>query len=435
MSSLVVPCPTPQDPRGAVWVLPGPHLLAGVEDGPSLAAHRERYGEVPSRTADELLELLHEADVKGRGGAGFPFARKLSAALDARGRPTVVVNASEGEPASFKDAALVLTRPHLVLDGALATARALRTRTVHLVVPGERPQVERRLRRAVAERRRCDRGVSWVVHQASPRFVGGQARAVIELMSGRENLPVTAWRPEAVDGYRRRPTLLSNAETFAHVALLALEGGPRYRMFGSPDEPGTVLLTVKPPFTPPHVVEVPHGTAWSAVLPSDIMERPVLLGGYHGTWATPGQLAGLTVSRTAMSTAGLTLGAGAVLPLAPGQCPLHRATTITRYLAAQSAGRCGPCFNGLPALADAMSQIDEGRLARDRADELSRTVTRRGACAHPDGTARMAQSVLSAYAHEVEAHAQGWCSFTGLRAAAGRPFGDRTRVLGVADER
>lgn len=442
MRALAIACPTRQQPDGEIRVLPGPQLLRDVEHGPSLRAHRECWGDLRVRSADQLLELLQGVDIRGRGGAGFPFARKLSTAMAARGRPAVVVNASEGEPASFKDAALVLTRPHLVLDGAVATARALRTKTIHVVVPSDRPAVERRLQRAITERARRDGAVRWAVHRAEPRFVAGQARAVIELMSGRENLPVTAWQPEAVDGYRGRPTLLSNAETFAHVGLLALEGSERYRDFGTPEEPGTVLLTVTLPDGLPHVVEVAHGTPWPAVLHTELLERPVLVGGYHGTWAAPGDLAGLRVSRSEMSARGLALGAGVVLPLAPGQCPVHRAATIARYLARQSAGRCGPCFNGLPALAETMRDIDDGRHSAERLHSLAEAVTRRGACAHPDGTARMVSSVLSAYAGEVEAHADGWCSFTGEPTAAGRTSvlamasGDdaRTRVIGVFDE-
>lgn len=400
-------------------VLPGVHLLDGVERGPSLAAHEQRYRRLPSWTGRALVDLLRSLDVRGRGGSGFPFATKLEAALTAPGRPTVIVNVSEGEPASFKDAALSTTRPHLVLDGAALVAGALGARTVHVVVPSERPFVEHRLRRAVMERHtrgrrgRRDGGLRWIVHRADDRFVAGQAWAVIELVSGRANLPVTSWQPAAVKGYRGRPTVLSNAETFAQVALAVLDGAERYRAHGLPEEPGTVLLTVHAGPAPVRVVEVAHGAPWSEVLSGEALDGPVLVGGYHGTWVPSGALADLRVSRAAMRERGLALGAGVVLPLGPHECPVHVTTRLTAYLADQSAGRCGPCRNGLPALAEALHQLDLGGPSLDRVTELGRLVSGRGACAHPDGTARLVRSMVEAFPEEIAAHALGWCHIAG----------------------
>jgi NADH:ubiquinone oxidoreductase subunit F (NADH-binding) len=426
MNALLLPCPTHHDPHQAIHVHPGPRVLRHLEVGPTLADHRGLHGAAPRWTAPELLERLREVDVHGRGGAGFPFARKLETARNTRGRTTVVVNASEGEPASFKDAALALTRPHLVLDGAAVVARALRARSVHLVVPTDRPGVGRRLSRAVVEREQRDRGLRWVVHHAAPRFVAGQARAVIELISGRENLPVTAWKPEARSGYRGRPTLLSNAETFAQVGLVALGGPGRYRELGTPREPGTMLVTLHGGERP-QVLEVAHGTPWYDVLPAESLARPALVGGFHGTWAPPGALADLTVSRAAMAERGLALGAGVVLPLGRGECPLYRTARITAYLANQSAGRCGPCFNGLPALAHAVWRAHDGEPSAPRLHELTGLVTRRGACAHPDGTARMVESLLAACPEEVEAHARGACAYAAPAPGAGGSHTDAQR--------
>ncbi len=390
-----------------VRVVPGPVLLRAVADGPSLAVHREHRGSPASLSGDALVAATARMSLRGRGGAGFPFARKLAAVQGARGRSSVVVNLSEGEPASSKDATLALVAPHLVLDGAAACARALGARTVHVVVPGERPAVERAVRRAVDERSADGRRPAWQVHVASPWFVAGQARAVIELMAGRENLPVTAWQPEAYGGHRGRPTLLSNAETFAHVGALVTEGPG---VLGTADEPGTTLLTLRGDTDRPTVVEVPYGTSWSQVLTADELDRPVLLGGYHGTWAPAGRLTDLPVSPAALRAGGLTLGAGVVLPLPSGTCPLHRTTRIVAYLAGQSAGRCGPCLNGLPALADALRLLDEGAGSAARVRQLVDLVVGRGACAHPDGTARLVSSLLDHWGDEPAAHLRGACA-------------------------
>lgn len=402
------PVPFPDEIR----VHPGPALLDGIERGPSLTAHRAQYGALPRLDAAALQDLVAAVALRGRGGAAFPFATKLEAVRERAGRtrrPVVVVNASEGEPASSKDHALALTRPHLVLDGAVTAAVALLAREVHVVLPGERPLAASRMRRAIAER---DDPVPIVEHTAAPRFVAGQARAVIELISGRPNLPVTAWAPEAMDGVGGRPTLLSNAETWAHVGLLAHRDVASYRRFGTPTEPGTALLTVTAAGALPQVHEVAYGARLRDVLPPSVAGAPALIGGFHGSWATWETLASVRVSVTGMRSIGLPLGAGVVHAPGPDACPLAVTVRITDHLASQSARRCGPCLNGLPALALALHRVLDGSGGRARVEELSALVVRRGACAHPDGTVRLVRSLFAALPGEVAAHAAGGCVST-----------------------
>ncbi|WP_370249348.1 NADH-ubiquinone oxidoreductase-F iron-sulfur binding region domain-containing protein [Nocardioides sp.] len=390
---------------------PGPALLRHTTHAHDLRAHRLRHGEPPELDLASLHAMAGAAAVQGRGGAGFPFARKLRTAAEhaRRGRrPIVVVNASEGEPASAKDAALAEVAPHLVLDGAAVAARALGAREVHVVLPGDRPRASGLLATAVGER--TDARLTWRVHDAPARFVAGQARAVLELMAGRPGLPVTAWAPEAVSGHRGRPTLLSNAETWAHIGLLALEGIRPTLERGTRDEPGTTLLTLHAAGTPVTVVEVEHGTPLAPLLPALAWDAPVLIGGFHGTWTTSAALAGAHLSRAELRERGVGLGAGVIIAPGPDACPLGLTAAIVEHLAAESAGRCGPCVNGLPALARAVRGVVHGVVgAREEAARLSGLVTGRGACAHPDGTARLVASALTALAGEVAAHADGGC--------------------------
>lgn len=388
-------------------VEPGPALLDGVELGPSLATHRVLHPARLTARLSELTQAVRSVGISGRGGAAFPFARKLDAVAAARGRAVVVVNLSEGEPASSKDAALALTKPHLVLDGAVLVAAALRVRDLHLVLPGETPDVRRAMISALGERGKEDR-VQVRLHDADPSFVAGQSRAVVELMSGRPNLPVTSWQSTSVSGYRGRPTLLSNAETFAHVGLLAHEGVTTYTSRGTVEEPGTTLLTVHDSLGS-RVIEVALGTSWSQVLPGLRPSSAILVGGYHGTWTTGAELRRLTVSRSDMGAHGISLGAGVVLVSAT--CPLVHAARIADYLAGESARRCGPCLNGLPALATALRRVADGTGGTAEVQRLSALVTGRGACAHPDGTSRMVRSALAAFDDEVSVHARGGCRY------------------------
>jgi NADH:ubiquinone oxidoreductase subunit F (NADH-binding) len=115
------------------------------------------------------------------------------------------------------------------------------------------------------------------------------------------------------------------------------------------------------------------------------------------------------VSVTGLRGLGAALGAGVVLSAPDGECPLELTSRVVDYLAGQSAGRCGPCFNGLPALARALGSVRDGHGGVDRVGELSKLVERRGACAHPDGTVRLVRSLLGTFAGEVTAHGEGRC--------------------------
>lgn len=396
----------------------GPLLLAGIDDDPGLDAHRRRVGPLPDLALDRLLDAATAGAVRGRGGAGFPFARKLAAVADARGRrpsrrPVVVVNAAEGEPASAKDEALVRRAPHLVLDGAELAARALGAREVHVVTAQDRSAAGWAVDDALAER--ATRGLRWTRHTAEARFVAGQARAVLELMAGRPGLPVTGWAPAAHEGHRGRPTLLSNAESWAHLAAVVLHGPAAYAALGTADEPGTTLLTLATPPGPGgrmgrvRVVEAEHGAAAMTVLDPAALVSPLLVGGFHGGWVHPRDVPGLTVSSHHLRGLGLSLGAGAWLSLSDGSCPVTETARYTEFLADESAGRCGPCRHGLPALAGEVRGLAEGADTRRRVRELTGLVTGRGACAHPDGTARLVSSLLTRLEDLVEEHLDGRC--------------------------
>lgn len=369
----------------------GPRLLAHLAEGPGFTEHRLRHPAPTRVTVEQLARAAEAADLRGRGGAGFPFATKLRTA--ARRGVVVVVNLSEGEPASHKDAVLAMRRPHLILDGAVLAARALGARRVHLVLPGDKKLVSTPMTAALAERDTGDK-VEWRIHTAAAGYVSGQARAVIELMSGRANLPVTAWVPEAVSGHRGRPTLLSNAETFAQLASIWAHG---------PD-PATMLITRAGDTPAARVMEVVLGTPWSAVLSPIELGRPVLLGGYHGVWVPGGALKSRRITTEDLSDLGARLGAGVVLPLPPGSCPVHETVRIVSYLAGQSAQRCGPCRFGLPALAQAVAHAERGDGQVERISELTGVLTGRGACAHPDGTVRLVASLQRWFDDELQLH-------------------------------
>lgn len=376
-------------------------LLAGVTSGRSadLDRHRAHHGEQRFHDQAALVALADRVRLLGRGGAAFPVGIKLRA-MPYGAATHVLVNGSESEPASQKDRTLMRLAPHLVLDGALVVARALGTRWVSVVVHD--PASAATL--TAAQRERRDAADVRVVH-TNGGFVSGEVRAAIRGLGRGPAVPPARRVLPHEHGIDGRPTFASNVETFAQLALLASLGADRFAEVGSPDEPGTMLLTFAGDVPHPAVVEVPTGLPLSALLPDqDGRPRPVLIGGYHGSWVR--DVRGLSLTRPMLKAAGLPLNAGVVARLSADTCALGEVAAVASWLAAQSAGQCGPCFFGLPTVARDVHALLRGN---DPGAELLRRVAQlpgRGACAHPDGSAMFVRTALAALADEVETHRQ-----------------------------
>ena len=401
----------------------GPRLLDSVS--PDLPAHRARYGEIPVLGRGALLTELEASGLSGRGGAGFPAWRKMAAS--AKGRdPVVVANAAEGEPASAKDVTLLSVSPHLVLDGLQLAAQAVGAKEAHLYVrPG---RAEAAARTALRERGKRDR-VKVRVTQASGHFLDGEETAVLNALEGRPAVPRDKRQPAPVAGLRGRPTLLHNVETLAHLALVARNGAGWFRAAGTSQEPGTFLATVSGDVASPGVVEAPYDVPLTDLLAAAGGGRgplsAVLVGGYHGAWISLDAQGAedIRVSRAGLAPYGATPGAGVIVALRTGTCGLHATSKVLSYLADQSAQQCGPCLNGLPALAATFAALANGRAPADTPDRVERLATlveRRGACHHPDGTVRLARSALRVFGEDVRAHLGGRCAVTGMT-IVGRP--------------
>jgi NADH:ubiquinone oxidoreductase subunit F (NADH-binding) len=161
----------------------------------------------------------------------------------------------------------------------------------------------------------------------------------------------------------------------------------------------------------PGVTEVPYGVTLGDLIGA--FTEPVqalLVGGYHGAWLPA--TASVRMTSAALSEFGASPGAGVVIALPASSCPLAYTARVVDYLAAQGARQCGPCLNGLPHLAHVLRRLAqrdrEPRLVPDLT-LLTALVTGRGACAHPDGTARLVRSTLTMFAADVQAHLRGAC--------------------------
>jgi NADH:ubiquinone oxidoreductase subunit F (NADH-binding) len=409
-------------------------LLRGI-DAPDPGRDEQRRIRGDHRQLDlaGLVGLLDGAGLTGRGGAGFPLADKVRALRP--GQRVVVVNGAEGEPGSAKDAVLLSRVPHVVLDGAIVVADAIAARLVIVAVTD--PTLEQLVRSAIGLRPDAHR---FEVRRVPARFIAGEARTLIRTLNGGPQLPPGRRVHATEHGVGGEPTLLANAETFAHVGALTRTGpapaagsvhpanpcdpvastrvGGANRQPGAgsvggssaEDETGTTLLSVTGAVGRPGVVEVPIGLPLGE-LAAHVGAQPspwVVIGGYHGAWLTADP--GLPLSRTGLRAAGGTLGAGTVMFIGADTCPSAELSRVASWLARESARQCGPCAFGLPALAEQVRALGHTARSMPATMRMLDQLPGRGACAHPDGAARFLGSGLHLIAADLrDHHTSGHC--------------------------
>jgi NADH:ubiquinone oxidoreductase subunit F (NADH-binding) len=400
-------------------------LLRGIRSGAMLTLdeHLDVHGPLPAARrgdADALLDAVERSGLRGRGGAHVSTALKLRAVAGRRRRAIVVGNGAEGEPASRKDGVLLAHAPHLVIDGAVAAARAVGADEAIVVVKASDRHAWRSLNRALAERSRLDdRGPKLALAGTADGYVSGQETAVIAALNGRPAVPATVPPRPFERGVRNRPTFVGNVETLAHLALIARHGADWFRSVGSPGSPGTALVTLGGAVERPGVYEIALGSPLTDLLhrAGGLVDRPraLLAGGYGAAWLDAAHLGGLALGGDDPRLGPGSIGAGVLWLLGEASCGVWESARVLSWLAAESAGQCGPCLHGLRAIADAFERLAHGRAHPGDRARLSRwgaDVTGRGACRHPDGAARLLESALRVFADELDRHDTGRCTAT-----------------------
>ncbi len=393
-------------------IVAGPAPSAGPE---RLEDFLARWGQPPTAGPVEVMASLRSSGLQGRGGGGFPLWRKVQAAVDAPGLPILIVNCSESEPASRKDFTICSLRPQLMLEGAAHLARAVGVHEVIIHQHEGSAKATTALRDALRQRAESivDDPV-WRPSSGPDGYVAGEASAVARFLHAGVALPVFSAVPMAERGPSGRPTLVCNAETAAHVAAIMRVGAGTWRLAGTVSCPGPQLVTLTGGVEAPgSVVEVIGGATIGEILSDAGVPGPpaaVLIGGYAGTWVR-GDVAWHTpMEPTALSCLGAARGCGLLGVLPHGACGLMETARLAAFLAGESAGQCGPCVHGLPVLAECMIRLASGVAGRRTMRLLRRTAAAlpgSGACAHPDGVARLVHSALDAFDDDVIRHRAG----------------------------
>lgn len=351
----------------------------------------------------QLADRLEAAGLTGRGGAAFSTATKLRSTLTHSF--DLIVNACDGEIGAVKDAWIVANRLGEVERGAaLLGARSVRW-AAHRDSGTHATLVAARL------------DVLPVPH----RYVSSEESALVSLAHGGLARPLTKHVPVSIGGVdgrgkRMRPTLVLNAETVWRIAQVVEQGPAWFRSHGTAAEPGPRLVAIGGAVTSPGVLEtaagVPVRDLVAAAGGTTGRMLGVGIGGLSGGWLTPQEADRANWSRDGLSGFHIGPGAGVVHVLGADRCPLDHVADTLSWAAGESAGQCGPCMFGLPAVANDMALLAEGRAGHEVMSRLRGRLgllPGRGACRFPDGVASYAASALRAFAPEVDLHRRGTC--------------------------
>ena len=340
-----------------------------VDGGGGAGLHAARAVE-----PEAIIGEIADAGLRGRGGAGFPTGRKWSTAA-ASGAGSVVVNAAEGEPGTFKDRALMRTNPYRMLEGALIAARAVGATTIRVGLPGSYRREISRLASAIEEMSSAGwtEGVDLGLLLGPESYLFGEETAMLEVMDGHQPFPRVV-PPHLEPG---APDLVNNAETMANVPGIIASGAAWYREIGTDDSPGTVIATVTGDVVNHGVGEFAMGTPLRRVVDRIGWrlrhgDEPLMV--LNGAANAPLGPDGLDTPLTHadMTAAGSGLGSASFIVFDDERDPVAVAEGVARFLGVESCGQCEPCKRDGLAIADHLRSLMAYGEDGFRSDDLER---------------------------------------------------------------
>jgi NADH-quinone oxidoreductase subunit F len=409
-------------------------VLQGAERGRDLTAiadYREvgGYGQLerarglePQAVLDELLA----ANVRGRGGAGFPMGKKASFLAKGTGKPTyLVVNADESEPGTFKDREIMFTVPHRLIEGCLVTAHAIGATNVFVYIRGEYLHEFEILRAALDEARAANLlgGVTIVLHRGAGAYICGEETALLESLEGERGQPRTKPPFPAVAGLYASPSLINNVETIATVPIILELGGDAYAKLGVDNSSGTRVFSLSGNVANGGNFELELGTSLRELIydigggiPGGRELKAVIPGGSSVPVLTADQV-DTPLDFDSVAEAGSMLGSGAVIVIDDRACMVQLGLRVAQFYMHESCGKCTPCREGTRWMVQLLRKIEDGQASQGELDLLLNVCDRiLGKCLCPlgDAAAMPIASYVDRFRAEFQAHIdQGGCPFGG----------------------
>ena len=383
-----------------------------------------------------ILDELLAANVRGRGGAGFPMGRKASflPKPDESPKPIyLVANADESEPGTFKDREIMARIPHMFVEGVVIAARAIGASAAFIYIRGEYLAEFEILRDALEEARRAGLvgtnvlGSGWslpvVLHRGAGAYICGEETGLLESLEGKRGQPRTKPPFPAISGVYASPTLINNVETLATVPKILELGGAAYAKLGVENSTGTRVFSLSGNVLRGGNYEVELGTSLRELVydigggvPDGRELKAIIPGGSSVPVLTADEV-DTKLDFDSMAAAGTMLGSGAVIVMDDRCCMVQLGLRVAQFYQHESCGKCTPCREGTRWMVDLLRKIEVGEASQSELDLLLDVCDRiLGNCLCPlgDAAAMPVASYVAKFREEYQRHIdEGGCPFGG----------------------
>ena len=415
-------------------IAPGkpPTDLAAYEGNGGYEAVRDTIGKL---SASDVLDMVKESNLRGRGGAGFPTGMKWSFVPmdDSEGHKYLVCNADEMEPGAFKDRVILENDPHQLIEGMILSAYTIKADIGYIFIRAEYHTASRLLREAIHEAKQkgylgeniLGSGYNFElhVHSSAGRYICGEETALLNSLEGKRAIPRAKPPFPQVSGLWGRPTIVNNVETLCNITHIVANGPQWFKSLGVGEDAGTKLFGASGKVKNPGCWELPMGTPIREIfenhaggMKEGYELKAFLPGGASTDFLLPEHL-DLPMDYDAIMKAGSRMGTGTLIVLDDKTCPIGMVRNLEMFFARESCGFCTPCREGLPWVYNILDDIENGRGKPEDITTLERQCGFIGAignthCAHAPGAIEPLSSAMKFFADEFTQHIeQGRCPY------------------------
>ncbi|WP_110206972.1 NADH-quinone oxidoreductase subunit NuoF [Nocardioides daejeonensis] len=401
--------------------------LAAYEAGGGYAALRKALSTLQP---DEIITMVKDSGLRGRGGAGFPTGMKWSFIPQDNPNPKyLVVNADESEPGTCKDIPLMMASPHTLVEGVILSSYAIRANHAFIYVRGEVLHVVRRLRAAVREA--YDAGhlgkdihgsgydLDLVIHAGAGAYICGEETALLDSLEGRRGQPRLRPPFPAVAGLYASPTVINNVESISSVPSIVANGADWFASMGTEKSKGYVIYSLSGHVKRPGQYEAPLGITLRELLDlgggmRDGHELKFWTpGGSSTPLLTPEHL-DMPLDYESVGAAGSMLGTRALQIFDETTCVVRAVLRWLEFYKHESCGKCTPCREGTWWLVQNLAKLEKGEFRRDEGEQIldllldqCDNILGRAFCALGDGATSPVTSSVQYFRDEYLAHLDG----------------------------
>lgn len=395
-----------------------------IEDYLARDGYRALERCVTELTSEQIIDIVSESGLRGRGGAGFPTGRKWSLGRAQKGDVKYVIcNGDEGDPGAFMDRLVLESDPHRVLEGLAIAACAVGARKGYLYIRAEYPLAVRHIREAIrqAEERGLlgsnlfgtGRDLCFEVREGAGAFVCGEETALIQSLEGKRGMPRLRPPYPVESGFRGKPTVINNVETLACIPWILRHGAGAFAAFGTNASKGTKVFALAGKVQRGGLIEVPMGMTIREIvreigggIKNGRRFKAVQLGGPSGG-CIPERLADTPIDYDALAQTGAIMGSGGLVVLDDRDCMVDIARFFLRFTQDESCGKCTFCRIGTKRMLEILDRLCEGKGRQgdlEKLEELAVYVSRSSLCGLGQTAPNPVLTTLRYFREEYEQH-------------------------------